>query len=158
MDLLPKDPSSWWALGSSSFGFCSSQRHRQSSRHMVNKSLREFLKKQSIQWYSGRELQQSIPDWVFWQLWGCSSSVWLNEANSMGFWYETFQWHNWHSVRVIVESDLHFPRWRGEVPWKCLQIQSKFSLKEDLDLLKSLDKSLDVGTWERFFSNSFFSF
>ena len=155
----PQRPFHLMSPGSSFFRFCFSQGHRQHSRHLVSKSLWEFLKKQSLQLCSGRELKQSIPDWAFWQHWRCSSSVWLNEANSIGFWYETFHWHSWHSVRVIVESDILFQlKGQGRV-WKCLQIQSKFSLKEDLNLLKSSAQSLvDFRTWEGFFPSVAFVF
>lgn len=123
------------------------------SRHMVRKSLREFLKKQSIRLCSERELQQSVPDWAFWQHQGSSSSVWLNETNSISFWYETFQWHNWHSAWVIVESDLHFPRWRGEEGYEsACRYNQNFLKEKDLDLLKSLEKPLaDFKTWQRLF-------
>ena len=129
----PQRPFHLMSPESSSFcRFSFSQGHSQSSRHLVSKSLREFLKKQSIQLCSGRELEQSIPDWAFWQHWRCSSSAWLKEANSIVFWYETFHWHDWHSVRVIVESDILFQlKGQGRV-WKGLQIQSKkiFFLKK----------------------------
>lgn len=45
---------------------------------------------------------------------GAVIPVWLTEANSISFWYEPFQWHNRHSVRVIVESSLCLPRWRAK--------------------------------------------
>lgn len=44
---------------------------------------------------------------------GAVIPVRLTKANSIGFWYETFQWHSGHSVRVIVDAGFYFPRWWG---------------------------------------------
>ena len=153
IDLLPKDPSTWWVQDHlPSAGSASARDTGSPVGTWSANPLREFLRKQSIQLCSGRQLEQSIPGWAFWQHGRCSSSVWLKEANSIVFWYETFHWHNWHSVRVIVESDILFQlKGQGRV-WKGLQIQSKFFFfKEDLNLLKSSAKSLvDFRIWDCF--------
>lgn len=79
---------------------------------------------------SGRGLWQSIPDGASWQHQGAVIPVWLTEANSIGFWYETFQWHSQPSVRVILESSLYFPRWWREVDCRMyLKMQSELSQK-----------------------------
>lgn len=44
---------------------------------------------------------------------GAVTPVRLTKVNSIGFWYETFQWHSGHSVRGIVDASLYFPRWWG---------------------------------------------
>lgn len=44
---------------------------------------------------------------------GAVIPVRLTKANSIGFWYGTFQRYSGHSVRVIVDASLYFPRWWG---------------------------------------------
>lgn len=90
--LRPSHPT-WLALGSSSFRSCFSQGHRQLRRHMGSKSLWGFLKRAISSTALGEDCNNQFQTELPGSTRSAEIPVWLTEADSIGFWYETFQWH-----------------------------------------------------------------